>query len=77
MTGRRNRPETLDALAALIEKTQKPVVLLEGRRSLLPTFSRGVVELKDACCDAGLTSLNKVQYQCRRVLAWRKLQINI
>ena len=34
MTGRRNSLETLDALAALIEITQKPVVLLEGRRSI-------------------------------------------
>jgi len=34
MTDRRNSPETLDALAALIEITQKPVVLLEGRRTI-------------------------------------------
>ena len=34
MTGSRNSLETLDALAALIEITQKPVVLLEGRRSI-------------------------------------------
>ena len=34
MTGRRNSLETLDALATLIEIAQKPVVLLEGRRSI-------------------------------------------
>jgi hypothetical protein len=47
------------------------------RRSLLPTFARSVVELKDAYCDAGFTCLNMVQHKILMVLAWRKLQINI